>query len=291
MLTAIAAEPDEGRRALVQAAIEAGLQRVRLEQRGQPIPPELAAKLEAMAPVLQLLRARIGLDSCERAAAGAAPSSREVLEFFNAIGIPIYEVWGMSELGCVGTAHPIGQIRVGKVGRAMAGVEVRLADDGELLYRAGNVMKGYYREPEKTSETIDADGWLHTGDIATIDADGYVAIVDRKKELIITAGGKNISPANLETALIRHPLIGQAAAIGDRRPYVTALVVLDPEMAPAWARARGITDTKLTSLAEEPQVLAEIERAVHEANEHFARVGQIVAGRSSARSGRRAPVS
>jgi long-chain acyl-CoA synthetase len=222
-----------------------------------------------------MLRARIGLDRCERAAAGAAPSSREVLEFFNALGIPINEVWGMSELGCVGTAHPRDGIRVGRVGRAMPGVEVKIADDGELLYRAGNVMKGYYKEPEKTAETIDPDGWLHTGDIATIDDDGYVAIVDRKKELIITAGGKNISPANLEAALIRHPLIGQAAAIGDRRPYLTALVVLDPEIAPAWARARGIGTTTLADLATHPDVVAEIDRAVREANEHVSRVEQI----------------
>lgn len=271
----LAAEPNESMRATVQAAIAAGIERVRLEQRGQSAPPELAARVEAAAPVFAGIRARIGLDRVARAAAGAAPSSREVLEFFHAIGIAIYEVWGMSELACVGTAHPIGHVRLGKVGRAMPGVELRIADDGELLYRAPNVMKGYYKDPEKTAEAVDADGWLHTGDIATIDDEGYVAIVDRKKELIITAGGKNISPANLEAALVRHPLVGQAIAIGDRRPYVTALIVLDPEVAPAWARARGLTAASVRDLASHPDVLAEIDRAVTAANEHFSRVEQI----------------
>lgn len=271
----IAAEPDEAKRTLVRAAVAAGVERVRLEQTGKPVPPELAEKLAAVAPVFEGIRARIGLDRVERAAAGAAPSSREVLEFFHAIGVPIYEVWGMSELGAVGTAHPIGRNRIGKVGQAMPGVELRIADDGELLYRAPNLMKGYYRDPEKTAETIDADGWLHTGDVATVDEDGYVAIVDRKKELIITAGGKNISPANLEALLVRHPLVGQAIAIGDRRPYITALVVLDPEVAPAWARARGIAATSVRELASHPEVCAEIDRAVAAANEHVSRVEQI----------------
>ena len=122
----------------------------------------------------------------------------------------------------------------------MPGVEVRLADDGELLIRGGNVAAGYYKEPEQTAETFDADGWLHTGDIATIDADGFVSIVDRKKELIITAGGKNISPANLEALLKRHPLVGQACVVGDRRPYLAALIVLDGEVAPGWAAQNGV---------------------------------------------------
>jgi long-subunit acyl-CoA synthetase (AMP-forming) len=272
---AIAAEPNESMRAMVQTAIAAGIERVRLEQEGKPVPPELAVKLEAAAPVFAGIRARIGLDRVDRAAAGAAPSSRAVLEFFHAIGVAIYELWGMSELACVGTAHPIGHVRIGKVGRAMPGVELRIADDGELLYRAPNVMKGYYKDPEKTAEAVDADGWLHTGDVATIDDDGYVAIVDRKKELIITAGGKNISPANLEAALVRHPLVGQAIAIGDNRAYVTALLVLDPEVAPAWARARGLAAASVRELASHPEVLAEIDRAVATANEHFSRVEQI----------------
>jgi long-chain acyl-CoA synthetase len=271
----IAAEPEEAKRSLVRGAVAAGVERVRLEQAGKPVPPELAAKLAAAAPVFGAMRAKIGLDRAERAAVGAAPSSREVLEFFHAIGVAIYEVWGMSEIACVGTAHPIGGNRIGKVGRPMPGTEVRIAEDGELLFRAPSVMKGYYKDPEKTAETVDADGWMHTGDIATIDDDGYVAIVDRKKELIITAGGKNISPANLEAALVRHPLVGQAIAIGDNRSYVTALVVLDPEVAPAWARARGITAATVRELASHPEVLAEIDRAVTAANEHFSRVEQI----------------
>jgi len=275
ILAGIASQADEGMRAMVHGAIAAGVERVRLEQGGQQVPPELAARVQAAEPIFAGIRARIGLDCAERTAAGAAPSSREVLEFFHAIGIPVLEGWGMSELGCVGTSHPPGGTRIGKVGRAMPGVELRIAEDGELLYRAPNVMKGYYKDPEKTAEAVDADGWLHTGDIATIDDEGYVAIVDRKKELIITAGGKNISPANLEAALVRHPLVGQAIAIGDRRPYVTALLVLDPEVAPAWARARGIAAATLRDLASHPDVLVEIDRAVAAANEHFSRVEQI----------------
>jgi len=271
----IAAEQNEGLRAMVQAAIAAGVERVRLEQRGQPVPPDLAARLEMATPILAGIRARIGLDRVDRAVVGAAPSSREVLEFFHALGVQLYEVWGMSEIACVGTAHPVGQVRLGKVGRAQPGVELRIAEDGELLFRAPSLMKGYYKDPEKTAEAVSTDGWLHTGDIATIDDDGYVAIVDRKKELIITAGGKNISPANIEAALVRHPLVGQAIAIGDRRAYVTALVVLDPEVAPAWARARGIPASSVRDLVSHPDVLAEIDRAVAAANEHFSRVESI----------------
>ena len=271
----LAAEQNESLRTMVQAAIAAGVERVRLEQRGEPVPPDLAARLEMAAPVFAGIRARIGLDRVDRAVVGAAPSSREVLEFFCALGVQLYEVWGMSEIACVGTAQPVGKVRLGKVGRAQPGVELRIAEDGELLFRAPSVMKGYYKDPEKTAEALDADGWLHTGDIATIDDDGFVAIVDRKKELIITAGGKNISPANIEAALVRHPLVSQAIAIGDRRSYVTALVVLDPEVAPAWARARGITAASVRDLASHPDVLAEVERAVAAANEHFSRVEQV----------------
>jgi long-chain acyl-CoA synthetase len=149
---------------------------------------------------------------------------------------------------------------------------MKIAEDGEVLLRGGNVMKGYYKEPEKTAETIDAEGWLHTGDVGVIDSEGYLRIVDRKKELIITASGKNISPANLEALLKQHPLIGQAAAIGDRRPYVSALVVVDPEVAPVWARKAGITFTSIAELARHPAVQAEIQNAVDEANKHVSNV-------------------
>src|SRR5579859_1360104 len=178
----------------------------------------------------------------------------------------------MTELSNAATISAPDRARVGTVGTRMPGMEARIADDGEILIRGPLVMAGYYKDPERTAEAIDAAGWMHTGDIGTIDADGYVKIVDRKKELIITAGGKNISPANVEHLLLQHPLIGQACAIGDRRPFVSALVVLDAEMAPVWARRHGIEAGDLTA---HPEVLAEVQRAVDAANEHLARVEQV----------------
>jgi long-chain acyl-CoA synthetase len=161
--------------------------------------------------------------------------------------------------------------RTGAVGPAFPGMEVAIADDGEVLVRGPLVMGGYYKDPELTMATIDADGWLHTGDIGTLDDAGFLRIVDRKKELIITSGGKNVSPAQVEYELQRHPLIGQACAIGDRRNYVTALLVLDPDAAPAWARAHDIPFESVGELAKHADVLAEVERGVAEANSHLAR--------------------
>ena len=168
-----------------------------------------------------------------------------------------------------------GRARIGTVGPALPGVEVRLAEDGEVLVRGGNVAAGYYKDPEKTAETFDEKGWLHTGDVGEIDGDGFLKIVDRKKELIITAGGKNISPANLENLLKRHPLVGQAAVIGDERPFVSALIVLDGDVAPGWAKKNGIQFTGLAGLAQEPRVRDEVQRAVDDANQHVSRVESI----------------
>jgi long-chain acyl-CoA synthetase len=217
----------------------------------------------------------IGLDRCRIATSGAAPIDPAILEFFRALGLPLTEGWGMSELSNAATLAPPGRSRIGAVGRAFPGMELRIAEDGEVLVRGPLVMHGYYKDPERTAEALDADGWMHTGDIGELDADGFLKITDRKKELLITSGGKNISPALVEYELQRHPLIGQACAIGDRRNYVAALLVLDPEAAPAWARARGIEATSLAELAEDPQVLAEVEQGVAEANSHLARVEQV----------------
>src|SRR5262249_49445363 len=171
-------------------------------------------------------------------------------------------------------SHP-DRARIGAVGTACPGVEVRLAGEGEVLVRGPLVMRGYYRDLAGTAEALDADGWLHTGDIGTLDAAGQLRIVDRKKELIITPGGKTISPAMVESLLQRHPLIGQACVIGDRRNYLTALIVLDGEAAPAWARRHGIAADGLAELAAHPQVLAEVERGVRAANEELARVERV----------------
>src|SRR5439155_5688172 len=163
----------------------------------------------------------------------------------------------------------------GRVAPPLPGQEVKLLDDGEVCFRGGNVYSGYLKDPGRTAEMLDDEGWLHTGDIGTVDDEGYHKIVDRKKELIITAGGKNISPANLEAAIKSYPLIGQACAIGDARPYMTALIVLDPDVAPAWARSRGIEVASLADLAAHPDVRAEVERCVAEANTRFSQVEHI----------------
>jgi long-chain acyl-CoA synthetase len=219
--------------------------------------------------------ALVGLDRCAFAASGAAPIDPAIIEFFQALGLPIVEGWGMSELCNAATIAVPGESRNGAVGRAYPGVELRIADDGEVLVRGPLVMNGYYRDQERTAEAVDADGWMHTGDIGELDADGFLKITDRKKDLLITSGGKNISPALVEYELQRHPLIGQACAIGDRRKYVSALLVLDPDVAPAWAREHGIEFSSPADLAADAEVLAEIGRGVEEANSHLAHPEQV----------------
>ncbi len=274
---AIAAEPDHARKRAVRWAIDTGLQRVRAEQAGeQPSADLIAEHARADQLVLCELRERLGLDQAKMLYAGAAPTPIEVLEFFHAIGLPICELWGMSELTCVGTCNPPERPKIGTVGPPLPGVEVRVAEDGELLARGAMVMRGYRSDPAQTAQTIDPDGWLHTGDIAEIDSDGYVKIVDRKKELIINAAGKNMSPANIEAQIkSSSPLIGQAIAIGDRRPYNVALIVLDPDGAGAWATQQGLADASPATLCEDPGVRAQVASAVKEANSHLSRVEQI----------------
>jgi long-chain acyl-CoA synthetase len=221
-----------------------------------------------------LLRAKIGLDRCHLAVTSTAPSRPEVHEFWAALGMPLYEVWGMSELTGPATAVPIGDHKAPSIGTALPGVEVRLGDDGELLVRGGNVMVGYYREPAKTADMVDSDGWVHSGDIALLGADGHFRIVDRKKELIITSAGKNISPANLESLAKSSPIIGQAVAVGDGRKFISVLVVLDPQVAPLWAKGHGIYAASMIELADNPATVAEVRRALTVANTHLSRVEQ-----------------
>ncbi len=272
-----AAEQDPARRQALEWAIDVGLRRVRAEQAGEEPSTELLAEhSQADELVLSKLRERLGLDQAKILYAGAAPTPIDVLEFFHAIGLPICELWGMSELTCVGTCNPRERPVIGTVGTPLPGVEVRLAEDGELLCRGSMVMRGYRSNPEQTAETIDSDGWLHTGDIAEIDSEGYVKIVDRKKELIINAAGKNMSPANIEAHIKgSSALIGQAIAIGDRRPYNVALIVLDPDGVSVWAAEHGLSDVSPAALCQEPGVRAEVSRGVEEANGHLSRVEQI----------------
>jgi long-subunit acyl-CoA synthetase (AMP-forming) len=274
--TMLAAQPDE-ERAPVQDALNASLERVRLRQRGEPVPPELEARVaEADEKIFANLRVMLGLDQLKAVNVGAAPTPVAVLEFFHALGVELGELWGMSETCGTGTVNRPGHVRIGTVGPASPGVELKLAQDGELLCRGEFLMIGYRNLPERTAEAIDADGWMHTGDIATIDADGYVTIVDRKKELIINAAGKNMSPANIEAALkSSSPLIGQACCIGDARPYNTALIVLDADFAPLWAQQQGLGERSLVELAAEPVMIDAIQAAVDHANTQLARVEQL----------------
>ncbi len=274
--TMLAAQPDE-QREKAEAAIAAAREKVRLEQAGDPVPEELAAQVaKADEEMFSHLRAHLGLDEVAAVNVGAAPTPTEVLEFFHAIGIELAEIWGMSETTGAGTANRPGAVKIGTVGPAYPGIEIKLADDGEVLVRGGCNMLSYRNQPEKTAETIDSEGWLHTGDVGEIDEDGYLRIVDRKKELIINAAGKNMSPANIEAAIkSASPLIGQACAIGDRRSYNTALIVLDADFAPAWAAKQGIEDTSLESLAQEEKVVAAVQESIDAANAKLARVEQI----------------
>jgi long-subunit acyl-CoA synthetase (AMP-forming) len=206
---------------------------------------------------------------------GAAPISVEALEFVLALGIPLCEGWAMSETSPTATLNRPSAIRPGTVGRAMPDVEVRVADDGELLVRSPGVMRGYRNDPERTDEAVDADGFMHTGDIGSIDEDGYVRILDRKKELIINAAGKNMSPANIEAAVkVASPLIGSVVAIGDRRPYITALITLDADAAAKHASSRGLAIDP-AALAADEAVQHAVAAAVTTANSKLSRVEQI----------------
>jgi long-chain acyl-CoA synthetase len=262
----IEAEQDEARKQATKWALDVGLRKVKLEQAGEPVPEELRAEhAKADELVLSKIRAGLGLDKIESINVGAAPTPREVIEFFHAIGVPLAELWGMSETTGYGTCNPPERIKIGTVGPVSPGVEIKLAEDGEVLIRGPVITPGYRNQPDKTREAIDEDGWLYTGDVGEFDGDGYLKIVDRKKELIINAGGKNMSPANIEAKVkAASPVIGQVIAIGDARPYNVALLTLDPDVAPAFAQQHG-----------EEALLAEVERGVSAANEQMARVEAI----------------
>ena len=271
-----AAQPEEQRRPL-QEALAAAIERVRLRQRGEPVPAELEQRVaDADQRLFSKLREMLGLDQVVAVNVGAAPTPVDVLEFFHAIGIELAELWGMSETCGTGAINRPGHVKIGTVGPASPGVELKLAPDGEVLCRGQFLMSGYRNQPEKTAETIDADGWLHTGDIGTLDEDGYLKIVDRKKELIINAAGKNMSPANIEAAVKSgSPLIGVACCIGDARSYNTALIVLDSDFAPSWAAQHGLGEKSLEELADEPEMIVAVQEGIDLANGRLARVEQI----------------
>ena len=272
----LAGLPDE-QRAAAETGLEASLQKVRAEQAGEEVPRDVAkAAAEAEEQLFSKLRTQLGLDEAIAVNAGAAPTPLEVLEFFHAIGVPVGELWGMSETCGLGTINPPDRVKLGTVGPPTPGIEIRLDDDGEVLVKADCVMPGYRNLPEKNEETFTEDGWLRTGDIGELDEDGYLKIVDRKKELIINAAGKNMSPANIESSLkAASPLIGQAAAIGNARPFNVALIVLDPDYAPAWAKQNGLDDEPIEELAGEEKVRDAVQAAVDQANAKLSRVEEI----------------
>jgi long-chain acyl-CoA synthetase len=243
--------------------------RAALEAQGITDPAALTGEQKAE------VRARLALDQAEFLIVGAAPLAVETLRYFADLGLPLSEVWGMSETCGLLTANPPEDRRFGTVGKAAPGVELRIAEDGEILARGPQLMRGYRGKPELTAEAI-VDGWLHTGDIGTLDADGYLTIVDRKKEIIINAAGKNMSPLAIESALkTAGPLIGQACVIGDRRPYNVALLVVDPDAANAWAKTHGRGGEDYASIVTDPALLDEVAAEVTIANTRLSRVEQL----------------
>jgi long-chain acyl-CoA synthetase len=257
---------------LLDMALAANEKRVLAEQSGKS-GPMLAGVLDSV--VLSKVREGLGMDQVEIAITAAAPISPDLILFFQTLGIPLFELYGLSETTGPATTNVPGVFRIGSVGKALPGVEVELADDDELLIRGGVITDGYYKLPDDTKESFDSEGWLHTGDLARIDEDDYVWIVGRKKEIIITAGGKNVAPAKLETALGNHPLISKACMIGDGRKFLSMLIAIDHEEAPAWAQSNGLEYLDLASFSQLPEVKAEIERAVKEINETVSPVEQV----------------
>ncbi len=249
-------------------ALEVGRREARAWDRGEPLPAGLALRHRlAERLVLAKVRRRLGFGKLRFGASGAAPINREVLDFFAALGVRIYEVYGLSECCGPGTWNHAAKHRLGTVGPAPPEVEVRIADDGEVLFRGPNVFQGYFKDPEATAETL-VDGWLHTGDLGAFDDGGFLTITGRKKELIITSGGKNIAPAGIESALKELALVAEAVVVGDGRRYLTALLTLDAEAAARFAEAEGFDEP----FHEDPRIVGEVERWVDEVNRRFARV-------------------
>ncbi len=274
----LAADPDPANVKMVQDSMAAGLAWVEAQQVGGTMTPEIEqAYAEADAAILGFLKLLLGLDQVKWAASAAAPMPLEVAKFMAGLGIMVFDVYGMTETCGAVTANGPHGFKLGTVGRATPGMEVTLGEDHEVLVRGPVNTSGYYRADDKTAELIDADGWVHTGDIGTLDDDGFIAIVDRKKELIITSSGKNIAPSNIENYLKESPIIGHAMAVGDGRPYVVAVLTLDGEVAPIVAERMGVAFTDLADLAEKPEIVAMAQAAVDAANERLSRPEQVKA--------------
>ncbi|MFL6109418.1 MAG: AMP-dependent synthetase/ligase [Marmoricola sp.] len=272
----LAMETDETKKQAVADAMAVGLEYVESQQLGSTTSPELQARFDAVdAAVLTPMKSMLGLERVTWAGSASAPMPLETARFFAGLGFCIYDIYGMTETTGSVTACGPGSFRLGTVGRAQPGIEISLADDGEILARGPVTTVGYHLNPEATAELIDADGWVHTGDIGELDADGFLKVVDRKKELIITSAGKNIAPSNIENYLKESPLVGHALAYGEGKPYVVAILTLDPDIAPVIAGKLGIEDRSMTALAENPAILGIVGQAVDAANERLSRPEQV----------------
>jgi long-chain acyl-CoA synthetase len=267
---------DPGREKLIRSAAAHGDDMMRRTQAGKSL--GLVDRLKHVLferLIYSKIRHGLGMDGLEIAITAAAPISPDLIYFFRGLGVPLFELYGMSETTGPATTNLPGQERIGSVGRPLPGVEVVLAEDGEILMRGGVVTGGYYRMPEETAESFDNEGFLHSGDLGRFDDDGYLYIVGRKKDIIINAAGKNIAPAKLETALKNHQLVAQACMVGDGRPFMSMILALDPEEAPLWAAKNNIAFTDLATLSADPQVLSELQSAMDLANQEVARVEQV----------------
>jgi long-chain acyl-CoA synthetase len=269
---AIEAMPEEERQR-ADAAIALGVEVRNMMAAGEPVPPELQQLFdEADEKLYKNVRAIFGGD-VRRATSGAAPIAKEILEFFWACGVPVLEGYGMTETSTAATASTIENHRFGTVGRALPGVEIKIAEDGEILIKGPNIFSGYHNRTSASFGTVE-EGWLHTGDLGSLDEDGYLSITGRKKDIIITAGGKNITPANIENDLKQCRWISQAVMHGDQRPYPVILITLDEEEMPAFAREHGLAED-IPTLAKSPEVQALIQAEIDRANEKYAQVEQV----------------
>ncbi len=274
----LAADDNPDNVKMVQESMAAALAWVEAQEVGGTMTPEIEeAYRKADEQILGFLKLLLGLDQVTWAGSAAAPMPIEVARFMAGLGLKVYDVYGMTETCGAVTANGPGGFRLGTVGRANPGMEVKLAEDGEVLMRGPVVTPGYHKQEEATRALIDEDGWVHSGDIGTLDEDGFFAIIDRKKELIITSAGKNIAPSNIENYLKESPIVGHAMAIGDNRSYVVALLTLDGEIAPLVAQKLGVEFTDLADLAQKPEIQAMAQQAVDAANERLSRPEQVKA--------------
>ncbi|MEZ5112113.1 MAG: long-chain fatty acid--CoA ligase [Nocardioidaceae bacterium] len=274
----LAADPDEEKKAAVQAAMDIGIEYVESKQTGHTTSPELEAKYQAVhEAVLGPIKSLLGLDRVEWAVSASAPMPLEVARFFAGLGFKIYDVYGMTETTAAVCSGGPSDFKMGTVGRAMDGVEIKLGEDGEILTRSKLNTPGYMANPDATAALIDDDGWLHTGDIGELDDEGFLKIVDRKKEMIILSSGKNIAPSNIENYLKESPVIGHAMVVGDDRNFVAALLTLDVEILTALAPKLGLEDTSPSALAVNPVVAGMVKQAVESANEKVSRPEQVKA--------------